>query len=784
MFEKPAEQDIDYALSMLMHEARRQVADENNRVKSDAAKHGALQSNRVIVIIADAADKIHAASLTQARRMLIDFVQRMERPASEITAWARPHLENLSNVVLGGIPPNGFPNDHQRIIRQYQAVFQQRIEGTLREVKIGYVRGAGFSAQAAMSDKEEWISAASALALLGIDHLAGTRTICKRAHAGLIKARAERFIRDGRSANNVDLPDEFWWAEGGAALHQNWTTGDFDTWIDKRVHLEAFGVSFLQSDIEKIALPRLTTHSRALNAPVAAENCRSAIILTALEVETRATIRHLTDLHEQSVRGGTVFHVGQFGQWVVAVAECGDGNVRAAATVERGINYFHPEVALFLGVAGGVKDVTIGDVVVSSKVYGYERGKEGEGGFRPRPTVNLPDYALEQRARAVRLKDDWQQRLNPKLQHSKPRIHVGAIAAGEKVVASSAGTIAQFLKEQYGDTLAVEMEGQGFLAGVHINAPVQGCVIRGISDLLDGKAEADKSGFQVRAADVASAVAFEMLATLERQTKARLVTDIANAPRPILAPDAVTEPLPRPPIPEPFQAAASRQGPSRFRAAGEPIGISDGLIGGGEPIHLAAGPAMWFRLMPLHRSSRTYSATQLRELVRRQAPFPIGSQSYNSWGFLRADDGFGFFAIESTTATRVQTPAMVFVFENGELWAINSKIISCMREVPYFPNEFTGQLDRLVSFLRDQLKVSRPYRWIAGIEGVNGRPLVAGQTFAGFVTGHCVADVITENGMYVEGESGATALRPFFVKILEKCGVDVANMGRLLPATA
>jgi hypothetical protein len=100
------------------------------------------------------------------------------------------------------------------------------------------------------------------------------------------------------------------------------------------------------------------------------------------------------------------------------------------------------------------------------------------------------------------------------LQHSNPRIFVGAIAAGEKVVASSAGKVATFLREHYSDTLGMEMEGHGFLATLHINAPAQGCVVRGISDLLDGKADADKAGSQERAADVASAVAFEMLATL------------------------------------------------------------------------------------------------------------------------------------------------------------------------------------------------------------------------------------------------------------------------------
>lgn len=101
-------------------------------------------------------------------------------------------------------------------------------------------------------EPDEWIEAASALALLGMDYHFGPRTICKRAHAGLIKARAERFRRDQKVVqDNFDIPPEFWWAQGEAALKQNWTTGDFDTWIDHRIHLEAFGVTFRRSDIER-----------------------------------------------------------------------------------------------------------------------------------------------------------------------------------------------------------------------------------------------------------------------------------------------------------------------------------------------------------------------------------------------------------------------------------------------------------------------------------------------------------------------------------------------------
>jgi hypothetical protein len=101
-----------------------------------------------------------------------------------------------------------------------------------------------------LDGEEEWIRARAALELL--DGPSAARTICKRANAGLIKARAERFIRDGEASDDVDVPTEFWWAEGGQALIQNWETGDFETWWRQAIHLQAFGVRFRRSDIEKL----------------------------------------------------------------------------------------------------------------------------------------------------------------------------------------------------------------------------------------------------------------------------------------------------------------------------------------------------------------------------------------------------------------------------------------------------------------------------------------------------------------------------------------------------
>jgi nucleoside phosphorylase len=105
---------------------------------------------------------------------------------------------------------------------------------------------------------------------------------------------------------------------------------------------------------------------------------RCALILTALEVETRAVLRHVPDQKIENV-GGTVFHRGVVEGWDVIVAEVGPGNAPAAVIAERAIGRFGPAVALFVGIAGGLKDVAIGDVVVATKVYGYESGKETAG---------------------------------------------------------------------------------------------------------------------------------------------------------------------------------------------------------------------------------------------------------------------------------------------------------------------------------------------------------------------------------------------------------------------
>jgi nucleoside phosphorylase len=241
---------------------------------------------------------------------------------------------------------------------------------------------------------------------------------------------------------------------------------------------------------------------------------RTAVIITALALEADAVCEHLTEITEEAHGKGTLYSVGSFddsGQrWRIAIVVAGQGNPTAAAEVERAIQYFNPSVILLVGVAGALKDLEIGDVVVADKVHGYERGKD-ESDFRPRPDTWKPTYPALQRAKMEAREKNWQDRIRGDKSRALPKAIVAPIAAGEKVVAARESSTYQLLRAAFSDAVAIEMEGAGFLTAAYLNTGVDALVVRGISDLVEGKAIADAAGSQPLAARHAAAFAFQFL---------------------------------------------------------------------------------------------------------------------------------------------------------------------------------------------------------------------------------------------------------------------------------
>ena len=118
---------------------------------------------------------------------------------------------------------------------------------------------------------DDWLSASETIRRVRtatLSHQADI-TICTRAHAGMIRTRAQLLMIGQETREEQAIHKKFWWATGHEALKQNWETGDFETWIDKRFHLKAFGVTFHREDIRRMvpsAFPETTASEESRNS--------------------------------------------------------------------------------------------------------------------------------------------------------------------------------------------------------------------------------------------------------------------------------------------------------------------------------------------------------------------------------------------------------------------------------------------------------------------------------------------------------------------------------------
>lgn len=229
----------------------------------------------------------------------------------------------------------------------------------------------------------------------------------------------------------------------------------------------------------------------------------SIVIQTALSLEQEAVAAKLSNVRDfVHPVSKTVYKVGDYksGSNIlqIVVGRTNQTNINAAIETERVIQHFSPSYLFFVGIAGGLKDVNIGDIVIGADVFGYERGKEKDT-FLPRPQFGFSSYELEQQAVNYSTSEQWRKCssivLDEKFQN-EIRVYSGTIASGEKVVGATTSSLYSFLKQNCSHALAVEMEGLGFLEACRPYPLIKSLLVRAISDLVDGKDNSDQEGSQ------------------------------------------------------------------------------------------------------------------------------------------------------------------------------------------------------------------------------------------------------------------------------------------------
>lgn len=255
----------------------------------------------------------------------------------------------------------------------------------------------------------------------------------------------------------------------------------------------------------------------------------TVLILTPLPLEYDAVSKHLSGERDTIFKDAAAFDIGSFQgkhhHYKVIVREPGMRNIDMALATERAIAEFNPQIVLLIGIAGGVKDVKIGDVLIATKAYGYESGKEDTDRFKSRPAVESFSGELLARAQVLARRNNWRTRCSDGA--AEASIFIGPIAAGDKLVAGTNNPTYQRIKEHYNDTLGLEMEAIGFATALQNHRGIHGLAIRGISDLCEGKSETDKQNWQPIAAERAAAVGFELLDMLNAADFIQLVEPAA-----------------------------------------------------------------------------------------------------------------------------------------------------------------------------------------------------------------------------------------------------------------
>jgi hypothetical protein len=301
-----------------------------------------------------------------------------------------------------------------------------------------------------------------------------------------------------------------------------------------------------------------------------------------------------------------------------------------------------------------------------------------------------------------------------------------------------------------------------------------------VMNVAHGKPSAESLPFDLR--HLRHPIQFDCESGLDQSNRVKvrgsLSRDLEGAIRAILHDHGLTAQDTQP-EPKKFLARTSIERPGRFKSSDAIIGTSESYFNRkSADVKLINTPDVWFRLMPDRDPDRTWLITELKRAATEGAFLlhPLG-HGWSSFDYLRGEDGFGVYPPYKDTPD--ETHSVVYAFESGEVWAVDSYVLEALEQsspkiIPTMESDFRVALENYSAFLV-KLGATPPFRWMAGMENLKGRRLYdpSGRmaAFRGSV-GTCVRDVVTAEGLFSPGDSPAATLKPFFVKLFDSCGVS------------
>jgi hypothetical protein len=154
MYQTPTIADFNRKLTDIIEHARENVSVDEQRIQVEHAAKGLGQSGPLIGALATRWDELHAEAVDAAMRLIQDFVDRTHLSPRDFCVSTRSSLERLGAELAAYIraPVASLQQGATQFRVRYERKFQNRIDGALRDIEIGFIGGQNVAPFAKDSD--------------------------------------------------------------------------------------------------------------------------------------------------------------------------------------------------------------------------------------------------------------------------------------------------------------------------------------------------------------------------------------------------------------------------------------------------------------------------------------------------------------------------------------------------------------------------------------------------------------------------------------------------------